>query len=195
MNLVTEKKTHLFPITTPSPHNATLLHWHQDNGPSRLHTLSTHDKSKKSHSDLRAGSVIVPEEEKKIVATHEKTVSHLPKVSRPLRVEVHFGVNLVHPRQGVHDNCRLLSLLQHIIVDNKDVLDGFVLRNILKSFLLHSSNVQDVRFGYNLISEREGLGESDACSGNLGLDRLGHSKGTRRDKVEGNVVKREKLDK
>lgn len=197
MNLVTEKKTHLFFFfhhNTQYPHT-TLLSYTDTKTPS-LYTLSTHDKSKKSHSDLFARLAIVPEEKKKLPQkTHEKTVSHLPKVRRPLGVKVDFGVNLVHPRQGVHDNRRLLGLLQYIIVDDIDVLDSFVLRNVFKSFLLYSSNVQDVRFGHNLISESEGLGESDAGSGSLDLDRLGHGKRTRGDKVEGNVVKGEKLDK
>lgn len=153
--------------------------------------LCTENHREKCHSDLfrsqqlcLAISILYGTE-----ATYKEPVSHLSEVSCPPRVEINLGVNLVNPRQRVHDDRTLLSLGQEIVIDDEHILDSFVLCQRGESFLLDPGRVQDIRFTNDLV-EVVVLCPSDTGSGKVGLDRVWHREGCGRDKVQRDVVER-----
>lgn len=117
----------------------------------------------------------------------------MPEVGGSARVKVDLRVNFVDARQWVHDNRALLGLGEDIVVDDEHVLDGLVLGNVVESFLLDSSNVENVGSRDDLV-EVVVFVPLDTGSRSFRLDALGHSERWGGDKVESDIVEREDLD-
>jgi hypothetical protein len=102
-------------------------------------------------------------------------------------------MNLVIPRQRMHDNHIRLSALEHLIINHKRVLHLLEARRVREPLLLHARAIQDIRRRDNLGCEFVRDGIQLATGLEAVAHALGHTEGLGRHEVDVHVVVREEL--
>lgn len=104
-------------------------------------------------------------------------------------IETHIdsGIKFSVTRKRMHNDTVLFRSGEEFVVDDVSVLDSFILGDIGESFLLDSSNVEDIRLGDDT-REGRSFENLDTCLLRLEFDGFRHSESRRCDKVEGDRV-------